>query len=77
MAGKTFLKGKYDKCMNGEWLKHIARLNLPIYQYESDKTKIIYAGYSSNKIMYSWGEDGFGKYRTLLSLTILIWQSLK
>jgi hypothetical protein len=52
VAGKTFLKGKYDKCMNGEWLKHIARLNLPIYQYESDKTKIIYAGYSSIKRNY-------------------------
>jgi hypothetical protein len=34
------------------WLKHLARLNLPIYQYESDTMKIAYAGYSSIKKNY-------------------------
>jgi hypothetical protein len=47
--------GKYDINMITEWLKHIARLNLPIYQYESDKIKIVYAGYSSIKRSYYLG----------------------
>jgi hypothetical protein len=38
--------------MNIDWLKHLARLYLPIYQYESDKTKIAYTGYSSIKKNY-------------------------
>jgi hypothetical protein len=52
VGGKTFLQRKYDISMTTEWLKNIARLNLPIYQYESDITKIIYAGYSSIKRNY-------------------------
>jgi hypothetical protein len=47
-----FIQGKCNISMTTEWLKHIARLNLPFYQYESDKTKIIYAGYSSIKRNY-------------------------
>ena len=35
--------------MNIEWLKHLARLYLPVYQYESDTMRIAYAGYSSIK----------------------------
>jgi hypothetical protein len=38
--------------MEIDWLKHLARLNLPIYQYESDKMRIGYAGYSSIKKNY-------------------------
>ena len=38
--------------METDWLKHLARLYLPIYQYESDTTKIAYAGYSSIKMNY-------------------------
>jgi hypothetical protein len=38
--------------MDTDWLKHLARLNLPIYQYESDKMRIAYAGYSSIKKNY-------------------------
>ena len=38
--------------MTTDWLKPLARLYLPIYQYESDKTKIVYAGYSSIKKNY-------------------------
>jgi hypothetical protein len=34
------------------WLKHMARLYLPVYQYESEKTKIVYAGYSPIKKSY-------------------------
>lgn len=34
------------------WLKHLARLYLPIYLYESDKMKIVYAGYSFIKKNY-------------------------
>ncbi len=33
-------------------LKNIARLNLPVYRFESDTTKIIYSGYSSIKKKY-------------------------
>ena len=44
--------------MEIDWLKHLARLYLPIYQYESETTKIAYAGYSSIKRNtmsdYSW-----------------------
>jgi hypothetical protein len=35
-----------------QWLKHLARLYLPLYQYESDTMKIVYAGYSSIKKNY-------------------------
>jgi hypothetical protein len=35
-----------------EWLTHLARINMPVYQYESDTMKIIYAGYSSIKKAY-------------------------
>jgi hypothetical protein len=38
--------------MEIDWLKHLARLYLPIYQYESETTKIAYAGYSSIKKKY-------------------------
>jgi hypothetical protein len=38
--------------MEIDWLKHLARLYLPIYQYESETTKIAYAGYSSIKKNY-------------------------
>ncbi len=38
--------------MINEWLKQFARLNLPIYQSESDSLKIVYAGYSSIKRNY-------------------------
>jgi|WetSurMetagenome_2_1015567.scaffolds.fasta_scaffold06913_4 hypothetical protein len=34
------------------WLKNLVRLYLPIYQFESDKMKIVYAGYSSIKRNY-------------------------
>ena len=35
-----------------EWLKHMARIYMPVYQYKSDKLKIVYAGYSSVKMNY-------------------------
>ena len=35
-----------------EWLRNIARLFLPVYLYESDTKKIIYAGYSRIKKNY-------------------------
>jgi hypothetical protein len=38
--------------MNKDWLKDIARLNLPVYQYESENFKILYAGYSQVKREY-------------------------
>jgi hypothetical protein len=38
--------------MTNEWLKHLARLYLPVHQYETSTTKIIYAGYSSVKKNY-------------------------
>ena len=38
--------------MKIDWLKNLARLYLPIYQFESDTTKIAYAGYSSIKKNY-------------------------
>lgn len=38
--------------MKINWFKHLARLYLPIYQYESNTTKIAYAGYSSIKKNY-------------------------
>ncbi len=38
--------------MTNNWFKYLARLYLPIYQYESGTTKIIYAGYSSIKKNY-------------------------
>jgi hypothetical protein len=38
--------------MTNEWLKNIARLNLPVYQFKSEKVKILYAGYSSIKRNY-------------------------
>ncbi len=38
--------------MENKWLKRLARLNLPLYQYESDTMKIVYAGYSSIKKNY-------------------------
>jgi hypothetical protein len=38
--------------MDIDWLKRLARLYLPIYQYESDTMKIAYAGYSSIKKHY-------------------------
>lgn len=38
--------------MNINWLKHLARLYLPVYQYESDTMRIAYAGYSSIKKNY-------------------------
>lgn len=38
--------------MTTAWLRTLARLYLPIYQCESDTTKIVYAGYSSIKKNY-------------------------
>lgn len=38
--------------MNKIWLKNLARLYLPVYQYESAKYKLAYAGYSSIKRNY-------------------------
>lgn len=38
--------------MLNEWLKHIARLYLPVHLYESDKINFIYSGYSSIKRNY-------------------------
>ena len=38
--------------MANVWIKNLARLYLPVYQYESDTRKIIYAGYSSIKKNY-------------------------
>ena len=38
--------------MTANWFKYLARLYLPIYQYESETAKIIYAGYSSVKKNY-------------------------
>lgn len=38
--------------MKREWLKDIARLNLPVYKYESAKIRIVYAGYSKVKREY-------------------------
>ena len=35
-----------------EWLRNVARLYMPVYLYESDKRKIIYAGYSLDKKSY-------------------------
>jgi hypothetical protein len=38
--------------MGNQWLKHLARIYLPVYQYETDTMKIAYAGYSSIKKEY-------------------------
>jgi len=38
--------------MNNPWIKSLLRLFLPVYQYESDSRKIVYAGYSSIKKNY-------------------------
>jgi len=38
--------------MLNEWLKHLARLYLPVYLYESRKIRFIYSGYSSIKRNY-------------------------
>lgn len=38
--------------MEYKWLKHLARIYLPVYQFETDTMKIAYAGYSSIKKMY-------------------------
>jgi hypothetical protein len=35
-----------------EWLKDLARLNLPVYLCETDSMKVVYAGYSSVKKKY-------------------------
>jgi hypothetical protein len=35
--------------MASDWLKHLARFYLPVYQYESETMKIVYAGYSTIK----------------------------
>jgi hypothetical protein len=35
-----------------DWLRHIARIYLPVYEIESDTLKIIYAGYSPIKKNY-------------------------
>jgi hypothetical protein len=34
------------------WIKHLARVNMPVYKFESDTTKFVYAGYSSIKKNY-------------------------
>jgi hypothetical protein len=38
--------------MTKVWIKNLVRLYLPIYLYESDTTKIVYAGYSTIKRNY-------------------------
>jgi hypothetical protein len=38
--------------MINKWIKHIARLSLPVYLYESDNMRIAYAGYSAIKRNY-------------------------
>ena len=38
--------------MTNNWFKYLARLYLPVYQYESETAKIIYAGYSLIKKNY-------------------------
>lgn len=38
--------------MASDWLKHLARFYLPVYEYESGNMKIIYAGYSTIKKNY-------------------------
>lgn len=38
--------------MNKLWLKNIARLNMPVYQFSSEKTRVFYAGYSAIKRNY-------------------------
>jgi hypothetical protein len=38
--------------MNKDWLKDVARLNMPVYQYESESIRILYAGYSQVKREY-------------------------
>ena len=35
-----------------EWLRHLARVFMPVYKFESDTIKIIYAGYSPIKKSY-------------------------
>jgi hypothetical protein len=35
-----------------EWLRHLARIFMPVYQLESDTMKILYAGYSPIKKSY-------------------------
>ena len=35
-----------------EWLRHLARIFMPVYQFESDTMKILYAGYSPIKKSY-------------------------
>ncbi len=35
-----------------EWLRHLARKYMPVYQYESDSLKFLYAGYSPIKRSY-------------------------
>jgi hypothetical protein len=34
------------------WIKNLIRLNLPVYQFETETLKVIYAGYSSLKKKY-------------------------
>ena len=38
--------------MNTDWVKHLARLYLPVYRCESETMKVAYAGYSSIKKNY-------------------------
>ena len=38
--------------MINKWIKHIARLSLPAYLYESENMRFVYAGYSSIKRNY-------------------------
>jgi hypothetical protein len=34
------------------WIKNLVRLNLPVYQFETESLKVLYAGYSSMKKNY-------------------------
>jgi hypothetical protein len=43
---------KYKPIRMKELLKHLARLYMPVYQFESNTLKIIYAGYSKIKKSY-------------------------
>ena len=38
--------------MEYQWLKHLARIHMPVYLFETDTMKILYAGYSSIKKEY-------------------------
>jgi hypothetical protein len=46
------INNKIKQFMFKDWLRHMARIDMPLYQYESDNMKMIYAGYSPIKRAY-------------------------